>query len=184
MPIFEISLLRFIRKLLSVINNRLYQLIVMVKYTIMSRRGVCINIGCGEDIRMGWINCDLFPKSDVVKKFDIRNIDDLNWLSSNPSYLIECDHLIGYVNYIQCKNFFKACFDSLELKGKLVIEFPDITKIAKKIIKIDNKIIDINDYIEQIRAVYAYDHNDAYDLFFNKPTYISGYSSNLVINML
>ena len=150
----------------------------------MALGGVSINIGCGEDIRLGWINLDLNPQRDDVRRFDITSADDLKWLALENSKNIECNHAIGYVNFIQAKNLFGACFDSLEKKGRLVIEFPDIVKIANRLIEIDSGSSDIDQYIEAIRGVYAYNHIDAFNPRFSDKTYIFGYSANFVSNLL
>lgn len=151
-----------------------------IKHAFVSLKGTCINIGCGKDIRLGWINCDLFPATNSVRKFDITSSEDLSWLSETSSELIECNHVIGYINYTQALNFFYACFASLVKDGKLIIEFPDIIKISKHLIELDSDSIHTEKYIELIRAVYAYDHADAFNANFNKQTYIFGWSSNFV----
>ncbi len=150
----------------------------------MSLKGNCINIGCGSDVRLGWVNCDLFPANDKVIKFDITSSEDLLWLSDIPSNLIECNHVIGYLNYIQALNFFNAIFSSLTKNGKMIIEFPDIIKISKQLIENDLILSNNDDYIELIRGIYAFDQSDSYDVNFKKQTYIFGWSSNFVRNML
>ena len=155
-----------------------------LKYAAMTINGICINIGCGGDIRPGWINCDFVPISDKVKKFNITSLDDLAWLSETHSELIECNHVIGYLNYIQALNFFKASFKSLDKRGKLILEFPDILKISKQLIEIDLLSVNIDRYIELIRGVYAYDHVDAFDESFNMQTYIFGWAGELVSSIL
>jgi hypothetical protein len=150
----------------------------------MSINGKCINIGCGSDVRLGWINCDLMPSSDKVKCFNITSQNDLAWLSKTPSKIIECNHVIGYLNYIQALNFFNACFSSLVIKGQLIIEFPDIAKISKQLIENDYSSANVDSYIELIRGVYAYDHDDALDANFNKQTYIFGWTGEFVRSAL
>ena len=155
-----------------------------LKYTFMTLKGTCINIGCGADVRFGWENCDLSPINDEVRKLNITSADDLVWLSEISSNFIECNHVIGYLNYIQAQNFFNACFTSLMKNGKMVLEFPDIIKISKQLIENDLTLPNNDNYIELIRGIYAFDHTDAYDVNFNKQTYIFGWSGNCVRNML
>jgi len=33
-----------------------------------------INIGCGKDIKEGWVNCDFFPVNDAVIKIDLKTL--------------------------------------------------------------------------------------------------------------
>jgi hypothetical protein len=110
--------------------------------------------------------------------------DDLNWLSETPSDLIECNHVIGYLNFSQARNLFNAFFHSLVKNGKIVIEFPDIIKISKQLIEGDITQIKQDEYIELIRGIYAYDHTDAFDVSFSKQTYVFGWSGNFVRNTL
>lgn len=151
---------------------------------ISSIKGTCVNIGCGDDIRSGWINCDLFPKTNSVRRFDIRSSKDLAWLASLNSELIESNHVIGYLNYAQAYNFFKSCYSSLKQSGKLILEFPDITKISNKVIEMDSNLIDRDCYIELMRAIYAYDIDDAYDEKFDMQTYVFGWSGSFISQTL
>jgi hypothetical protein len=144
-----------------------------------------INIGCGADIKFGWVNLDIvaYPQNSSWKpnviKFDIANKDDLVWLSQQRANLIFISHVIGYLNFIQFKNFLDAAHNGLLPGGELVIEFPCAKKIAKKICEMP---LDISrdDYIEVVRALYAFDGLDAYLTDFNKQTYIFAYSANFV----
>lgn len=139
-----------------------------------------INIGCGSDIKSGWMNLDLFPMSDEVIKFDVTNQSDLDMLSSLKCGNILCSHLIGYINRLQAINFLKSCYYSLEPGGRIVLEFPDIVKIAKVI---SNPDIDDFTYHECIRAIYAYDVTFI-DEKIDFATYIFGYSSAYVCKLL
>jgi predicted SAM-dependent methyltransferase len=159
-------------------------LLSKVNHVFTSMQGKCINIGCGQDVRRGWVNCDLFPNSNLVRRFDMTSKDDLSWLEETKSHMIECNHVIGYLNYAQTRNFFSACYNSLEKSGKLILEFPDIIKISKKLTELDAKDSNRDDYIELVRAVYAYDHVDAFAEKFDKKTYVFGWSGNFVRDTL
>jgi hypothetical protein len=144
-----------------------------------------INIGCGRDIKSGWVNLDIVAytqnsswKPDV-KRFDVANKDDLVWLSQQRANLMFISHVIGYLNFIQFKNFLEAAYNGLLPGGELVIEFPCAKKISKKIIEMPMNI-SREDYIEVVRALYAFDGLDAYLTEFNKKTYIFGYSADFV----
>jgi hypothetical protein len=160
------------------------RLLKKANHVLSSVKGNCINIGCGQDIRPGWISCDLHPISDSVKRFDITSKNDLTWLAEKKSHIIECNHVIGYLNYTQAYNFFCSCFNSLQNSGKLILEFPDIVKISKKIIEISSSSLNRDEYIELIRAIYAYDYEDAFDEKFDMQTYVFGWSSNFVCKTL
>lgn len=145
----------------------------------------CINIGCGLDIKPFWINCDIHPASKLIKRFDISNSADLNWLKTKRADLITCDHVIGYLTVAQADNFFNACYNCLREGGVFILEFPDLKKILDQLLKLDYMSITIDhDYIEIIRAIYAYDQKDAMSTDFNMKTYITGWTSDFLIHRL
>lgn len=145
----------------------------------------CINVGCGGDKRPFWINCDLYPADESITQLDITNLNDLLWLENTKSDIIECNHVIGYLTIAQADNFFLACYKSLNIGGTLILEFPDIKKISKAIQNFDYSSTTIDyEYIEMIRAIYAYDQNDAMSLDFRLKTYITGWSDDYLIHRL
>lgn len=150
---------------------------------VVSMNNKCLNIGCGVDIRTGWDNCDVVPRNDSVIKFDILNGADLAWLSDAGYDIIECDHVIGYLNYIQVLAFFKSAYGGLNSGGRLILEFPDIIKVSKKLSDVKN-LDQIDEYIEMVRAIYAFDPEDAFDPCFAKKTYIFGWSEPIVVRAL
>ena len=166
------------------LKNRYSNVKRKLKYYMISKNRTCINIGCGNDIRKGWINCDINPTNNIIKKIDIKNKSDLEWLVNLKTDIIECNHVIGYLNYIQVKNFLITCFKSLNNKGILIIEFPDIIKICKLLIEHDTNETKPDSYIELIRGIYAFDLDDAYNEFFEKKTYVFGWNSKIILNIL
>lgn len=145
----------------------------------------CINIGCGTDIRPFWINCDIQPKNNQIIKFDITNFKDLQWLEKQEADLINSDHVIGYLTIAQADMFFNACFNGLKEGGKLILEFPDIQKILQMLSNLNYKSENIDyEYIEVIRAIYAYDNKDAMSTNFDMKTYITGWTTDYLIHRL
>jgi hypothetical protein len=139
--------------------------------------GRAINIGCGNDIKPFWINCDLESKDKSVKRFDITDLSDLDWLSKQNATLINSDHVIGYLTIAQAQSFFDACFQGLRPGGALCLEFPDLDKLMIGLSKLNYASSNSElDYIEIIRAIYAYDSADAKSLTFSKKTYITGWT--------
>ena len=153
--------------------------------TFSGLSGTSINIGCGLDIKRYWINCDLEPKDDSVKRLDITKLSDLDWLAKQDAILINSDHVIGYLTIAQAENFFKACFNGLKVGGKLTLEFPDLKKIMCQLEGINYKSENSEEnYIEIIRAIYAYDSSDARSLAFSKRTYITGWTVDFLYRKL
>ncbi len=156
-----------------------------IKYkTINVSSGIfkkCLNVGCGNDLRMFWKNCDLSAHSSSIIKFDAKSKDDLLWLRNQKFDIINSDHMIGYLNLGQATQFFAACYDALQPSGKLILEFPDFNKISKKLNNMDyNSSTAEEEYVEIVRAVYAYNSEDAYSLNFDIPTYITAWTPEII----
>jgi hypothetical protein len=148
-------ILKKIQRLKHYINYYFFKI-----YTTMTAiNKKCLNVGCGNDIRLGWINYDAFPINDKVIKFDILSTADLSELAKKKYDIIECNHL--------------------NVGGKLIIEFPDAIKLSKKLSGIQD-FSNMDEYIEVIRGIYAYDSNDPFDKNFSKKTYIFGWSVPIV----
>jgi hypothetical protein len=145
----------------------------------------CINIGCGADVRPLWINCDINPHNSSVIKFDLTNSDDLEWLKTQKADIITCNHVIGYLSVGQVDIFLKACFACLNKGGVLILEFPDLKKIFTMLSNLNYESIDIDrEYIEVIRAIYAYDYNDAFSTKFDLKTYVTGWTAEYCVHRL
>lgn len=155
------------------------------KHTANGMMKKCINIGCGSDIRPFWINCDIQPQNKSIFKFDITNSDDLEWLGGQEADLITCNHVIGYLTLAQADNFFRACHKCLSIGGSLIIEFPDLKKLLLMLSELDYKSDTLDfDYVEVIRAIYAYDNKDAMLTNFSMKTYITGWTSDYLCHRL
>jgi len=154
-------------------------------HAITGMKKKCINIGCGSDIRPFWINCDIQPKNHSINKLDITNFNDLQWLRDQEADIITCNHVIGYLTIAQADNFFQACHACLKVGGSLILEFPDLKKILHMLSTLDYKSEAIDfDYIEVIRAIYAYENKDAMSTDFKIKTYITGWSSDYLFHRL
>ena len=150
----------------------------------LSMEVACINIGCGLDIRQGWLNCDKEPRLPSVVSFDINDDVDLAWLKTGSFRIVECNHVVGYLNLGQAKRFFATVLASLQVGGKLILEFPDLDKIMLGMQAMGKSSYTQNTYIEWVRAIYAFDAPDAEALDFAKPTYVFGWTSDFLFQVL
>jgi predicted SAM-dependent methyltransferase len=165
--------------------NLLVRSVQLIRYSVIGLRLRCINIGCGLDVRPFWLNCDLEPKIESVKKLDITDPGDLAWLGQQNADLIVSDHVIGYLTIAQCDRFFESCYQCLSDNGRIILEFPDLAKILNKINRLDYSADKIDfDYIEIVRAIFAYDQQDAVSLKFDKQTYITAWTAEYVVRRL
>jgi hypothetical protein len=91
-----------------------------------------LNLGCGNDIRDGYINVDYFIKNNplVVQK-DFR---DLSWIDSKqPIDEILAIDIIQYVRYTDISNVLAGWISKIEKGGSLYISAPDYDLIANMI---------------------------------------------------
>lgn len=80
-----------------------------------------LNLGCGHDLRMGYINSDLYdPAADV--KLDSSNLPYEN----NSVDEILAYHIIEHFPYRQSLNTLSEWYRVLKAGGKLRIETPDL----------------------------------------------------------
>jgi len=79
-----------------------------------------LNIGCGNDIRAGWINMDIDPKGDDVLKIDLEHPHFL--LKDNSVDVIVANDVLEHIHgLIQLMN---ECWRVMKPGGKFHIEVP------------------------------------------------------------
>jgi hypothetical protein len=113
-----------------------------------------LHLGCGKVFMKNYINIDSTSNSVADLVSDFRDID--KHFPPNSVSEIFMVHSISYLRFWEGLEFFKDCFLLLKEGGKLIIEFPDIEKCASSMIQNKN---DYTNYIEAVRAFYAFDLN-------------------------
>jgi predicted SAM-dependent methyltransferase len=82
-----------------------------------------VQVGCGENILAGWLNCDLNPKAesvvglDATARFPFQD-DQFDYLFS--------EHVIEHFDYPVGKKFLEQCFRVLKPSGKVRIVTPGL----------------------------------------------------------
>ena len=141
---------------------------------------VCLNLACGDDIREGWISCDIDTKGDSrILRLDLRDEDAIERLGKTKFHVIEMNHGLQYLNFIQAVRVLEQCFNSLSVGGELCLELPDPELIAKNFLDNINET-EARKYVENIRAFYAFDLEDAYDVSFRGSTYQFTWSRSFI----
>ena len=118
---------------------------------LIHNENIKLNLGCGSDYKVGWINIDMDEsvKSDICADFQA-----LKFIFKESSVMhIYMMHSIGYMNLFQARAFFKDILGILKPGGILEMEFPDIAKCANVL----SSTKDYTEFLEAIRAVYAFD---------------------------
>jgi hypothetical protein len=130
-----------------------------------------LHLGCGNEYLEDYINVDISisSKADIV--CNISDVEkSLNGLNFDEILMV---HSISYLRHWEVNDFIETCLRILNTNGKLIIELPDLSKCAKVISNAD--IIDFN-YLEALRAIFAYDVNE-HKSKKKYHTYKSGWSS-------
>lgn len=86
-----------------------------------------LHLGCGPNIKDGYINVDAFVDAPGVKKYDIFDLP----LEDNSVDEILAEHLIEHIKFKDEEKFWKECFRVLKKGGKLRVETPDMEWLCK-----------------------------------------------------
>jgi len=118
---------------------------------IEKKAKIKINLGCGADIRKGWINVDKIPVENFQKRFDMHDISgwqhvceetkyiqyDLNEIPypfpENYADLILLSHVLEHL-YIPPYEVMKEIHRILKPKGKLIVKLPISRNIVTHLI--------------------------------------------------
>lgn len=80
-----------------------------------------LNLGCGGDVREGWINVDLFVKVSGITRADVCN---LPFPPGSIEYILAQD-ILEHISHRRVKTVFASWARLLEPQGKLEIRCPD-----------------------------------------------------------
>lgn len=95
----------------------------------MRQGEIKLNLGCGEDIREGYINCDLYnPKAD--KKTPVEKLDFPDGYADE----IFASHILEHFDRHQANELVKEWKRVLKPTGKLIVETPDFLESCKKFV--------------------------------------------------
>jgi predicted SAM-dependent methyltransferase len=103
---------------------------------LRGRRGMKLNLGCGRDLRTGWVNVDLFqgaaPPIDPAKQPDTLLIrHDLRAgipLEEGSCDLIYSSHFFEHLSFADGRKLMADCYRALRPGGVFRIVLPDFRK--------------------------------------------------------
>jgi predicted SAM-dependent methyltransferase len=81
-----------------------------------------LNLGCGSDIRPGYVNVDKFPASDDVVQADFPHLP----FPANTAEEIVLSHVLEHFGYADGETLCKEMLRVLRPSGMAFIEVPDI----------------------------------------------------------
>jgi len=80
-----------------------------------------LHVGCGSNIKKGWVNIDLSPQADIT--LDLR--EPLPLLESSCSFIYS-EHFLEHLDYLgHAISFLSECYRVLEPGGLFSIGVPD-----------------------------------------------------------
>ena len=90
-----------------------------------------LNLGCGEDIRLNYINIDLEPKSKDVIRGDFKNLTALGgMIADNSVDELQAINIIQYIRPTELESTLKIWHDKLKSGGQIYIESVDSAQLG------------------------------------------------------
>lgn len=89
-----------------------------------------LNLGCGKDVREGYLNVDLFPPCDVVVDLSVL---PWPWNDGSADEIMMLDFL-EHFPWSKTDNILEECWRVLKPGGHLVVQVPDFQECAKALL--------------------------------------------------
>jgi hypothetical protein len=106
--------------------------------TISNQKNLKVNLGCGRNIKPGWINVDGWKRADIDLVCDLTK--DFPFREDSCSFIYS-EHFIEHLDWLDGYELIGKCFRSLEEGGIFRIVFPDFKKLFKAYIEDDNEFL-------------------------------------------
>lgn len=88
-----------------------------------------LNIGCGGDIRDGWLNIDAIDNNGVDV---IADVTDLSMFPDECSVVVENNHIIEHISYRDTLVVLKEWIRLLKIGGEFILRCPDVGKMCQR----------------------------------------------------
>ena len=103
---------------------------------LCGKRELRIHLGCGEDIKLGWINIDLKAKLPVIGKGAAPGTAFINHdlrrglpVEERSCALIYSSHFFEHLNYGNAVALLRECYRALQPGGVFRAALPDFTGV-------------------------------------------------------
>jgi len=109
---------------------------------LAGKKGLKVHLGCGRDIRPGWVNIDLAPKGDPAAHSDATFINyDLRLglpLEYESCEYIYSSHFFEHLEYQQGLRLMRDCYRALQPGGTFRISLPDMKELFDAYVRGDD----------------------------------------------
>lgn len=105
---------------------------------LITRGDLKVNLGCGRNIKPGWINVDGWKRADIDIVCDLSK--EFPFKEGSCIYIYS-EHFIEHLEWFDGYSLIKKCFNSLEKGGTFRIVFPDFKKLFKAYIDGDDDFL-------------------------------------------
>jgi predicted SAM-dependent methyltransferase len=109
-----------------------------------------LNLGCGDDIIAGWINCDLHNGRAEIQ-CDVRKLP----FEDNTAEMILASHLLEHFDFKESFGILTEWKRVLQHNGLLIIEVPNLTEYCKLYLNPDKNL-------EALVGIYGYPWQDGH----------------------
>jgi len=93
-----------------------------------------LNLGCGLDLRPGYVNVDIMPIDGLILQADVRSMP---FLPSRSAEEIAAYDVLEHFPFSQTKKVLKEWIRLLKPEGTLYVRVPDMPKIFRKMLEGD-----------------------------------------------
>lgn len=95
-----------------------------------------LHLGCGKNIKEGYINIDKYVEFPGVEKLDIFNLP----YADNSVDEILSEHLVEHIGFKDEEKFWTECARVLKPGGKLITETPDMEWLCKQFLEAEDSL--------------------------------------------
>jgi len=120
-----------------------------------------INIGCGKDIRNGYINID--SRNNLDECVVVGDVENLPFESGTIDEILALD-IYEHISHLRSLAMLQHWFDILKPAGKLILRSPSLDVIIEKYYKTANTVDKIKRVIEIIFGGQEYSGNSHFTI--------------------
>ncbi|HIH31567.1 TPA: methyltransferase domain-containing protein [Candidatus Woesearchaeota archaeon] len=113
--------------------------------------GLKIHVGCGNSYLQGYLNIDVLEQSAADVVCDAKTID----FKKNSVSEVLMYHFIEHIDKFEAEKMLEKIYGWLRPEGALIIECPDVVKVARLVIKNKRNIVELETGPHGFRGFYG-----------------------------